>query len=423
MSILASTSSASTAAGWGGMIIWLVVLFGFMYFFMIRPQQKEAKKKNAMLSELAVGDTVLTTSGFYGTVIDIADDTVIVEFGNNKNCRIPMQKAAISAVEKPEEAMEKYILLPDRKVLEGQKMKLNTVGIALSYYREKYGLSMTQVCEGICSPATMFRIEEGYHEVDSLVSATLLSRIGKQVLEFELLLNEKDYNLFRLRKDIHRNLEEKNLDTAEKLLQSYQSVMPKKQVLHEQYYLWGKAELLQKRGASKEEIKAVLNEAILLTKPFFGKKKNTSDLYSEMEIKLFLGLIQFSEDISWKEAELKRMLLFTRKYDSKKIKEQAEMSILKELASIQEEKGDAQKELEYIEQALTLVKESRTMRGLAELHFKKAGLLKELMQRNKDMQQEYQKQCQVELTMAYYTALVMNNVELVQKIKTTGDRV
>ena len=69
---------------------------------------------------------------------------------------------------------------------------------------------------------------------------------------------------------------------------------------------------------TKEEIKAVLNEAILLTKPFFGKKKNTSDLYSEMEIKLFLGLIQFSEDISWKEAELKRMLLFTRKYDSKK---------------------------------------------------------------------------------------------------------
>lgn len=302
-------------------------------------------------------------------------------------------------------------------------MKLNTIGIVLSYYREKYGLSMAQVCEGICSPATMFRIEEGFREVDSLVSGTLLSRIGKQVLEFELLLNEEDYNLFRLRKEIDRSIAERNMDAADKLLQKYQSVMPKKQVIHEQYYLWGKTELLQKRGASKEEIKAVLNEAILLTKPFFGKRKNTSDLYSEMEIKLFLGLIQFSEDISWKEAELKRMLLFTRKYDSKKIKEQAEMSILKELASIQEEKGDAQKELEYIEQALTLVKESRTMRGLAELHFKKAGLLKELMQRNKDMQQKYQKQCQVELTMAYYTALVMDNVELVQKIKTTGDRV
>lgn len=72
---------------------------------MIRPQQKETKRKNAMLSELAVGDTVLTTSGFYGMVIDITEDTVIMEFGNNKNCRIPMQKAAIAVVEKPEDAI------------------------------------------------------------------------------------------------------------------------------------------------------------------------------------------------------------------------------------------------------------------------------------------------------------------------------
>ena len=103
LSILAS-SGASSAAGMGGMILWLVILFAFMYFFMIRPQKKETQKTNAMLSELATGDTVLTTSGFYGTVIDITDDTVIVEFGSNKNCRIPMQKSAIAAVEKPEEA-------------------------------------------------------------------------------------------------------------------------------------------------------------------------------------------------------------------------------------------------------------------------------------------------------------------------------
>ena len=34
-------------------------------------------------------------------IIDITDDDVIVEFGNNKNCRIPMQKAAIAQIEKP----------------------------------------------------------------------------------------------------------------------------------------------------------------------------------------------------------------------------------------------------------------------------------------------------------------------------------
>lgn len=48
------------------------------------------------------GDSVLTTSGFYGVVIDITDDTVIVEFGSNKNCRIPMQKSAIVQIEKAE---------------------------------------------------------------------------------------------------------------------------------------------------------------------------------------------------------------------------------------------------------------------------------------------------------------------------------
>ena len=50
--------------------------------------------------EMEVGDTVLTNSGFYGVIIDITEDDVIVEFGNNKNCRIPMQKAAIAQVEK-----------------------------------------------------------------------------------------------------------------------------------------------------------------------------------------------------------------------------------------------------------------------------------------------------------------------------------
>ena len=60
LSILAS-SGASSAAGMGGMILWLVILFAFMYFFMIRPQKKETQKKNAMLSELATGDTVLTS--------------------------------------------------------------------------------------------------------------------------------------------------------------------------------------------------------------------------------------------------------------------------------------------------------------------------------------------------------------------------
>lgn len=86
----------------------MVVVYGLFFvaiwFFLFRPQSKEKKKIASMLASLTIGDCVLTTSGFYGIVIDISDEdnTVIVEFGNNRNCRIPMEKSAISRVEKAE---------------------------------------------------------------------------------------------------------------------------------------------------------------------------------------------------------------------------------------------------------------------------------------------------------------------------------
>ena len=92
--------NASSGMGMVGAIVWMVVLFGIMYFLMLRPQKKEQKRIQEMIAEMEVGDTVLTTSGFYGVIIDITDDDLIVEFGNNENCRIPMQKAAIAQVEK-----------------------------------------------------------------------------------------------------------------------------------------------------------------------------------------------------------------------------------------------------------------------------------------------------------------------------------
>ena len=95
---------ASGAAGTGMMILWIVVVFGIMYFLMIRPQKKEQKRLQAMINSLEVGDSIVTTSGFYGVVIDMTEEDVIVEFGNNKNCRITMRKQAIAEVEKAEQA-------------------------------------------------------------------------------------------------------------------------------------------------------------------------------------------------------------------------------------------------------------------------------------------------------------------------------
>ena len=100
--ILASSASSSGSAL--SMIILLVAMFALMYFMMIRPQRKEQKRMREMLNAMEIGDAVVTTGGFYGIIIDISEDDVIVEFGNNKKCRIPMRKEAIAQVEKPEQA-------------------------------------------------------------------------------------------------------------------------------------------------------------------------------------------------------------------------------------------------------------------------------------------------------------------------------
>lgn len=104
MNLSVLLSGNGQAQGGGQSMVFLIVVYGLIigafWFFAIRPQKKKQKEQDAMISAVEAGDSILTTSGFYGVVIDISDDIVIVEFGSNKNCRIPMKKEAIVEVEK-----------------------------------------------------------------------------------------------------------------------------------------------------------------------------------------------------------------------------------------------------------------------------------------------------------------------------------
>ena len=73
MSILLTASESASAGSMIPLILMYVVVFGvFFYFVLYRPQKKEQKKTSAMLSTLEIGDCVLTTSGFYGIIIDLS---------------------------------------------------------------------------------------------------------------------------------------------------------------------------------------------------------------------------------------------------------------------------------------------------------------------------------------------------------------
>ena len=104
--MLLESNAATQQAGTNSLVMtgaMLLFWIAVMYLILIRPQKKQQKEMDALRNSIQAGDSIMTTGGFYGVVIDVVDDTVIVEFGNNKNCRIPMHKNAIAEVEKDED--------------------------------------------------------------------------------------------------------------------------------------------------------------------------------------------------------------------------------------------------------------------------------------------------------------------------------
>lgn len=90
---------AGKAAGGGGdwgFIIMMVMIFGIFYFLMIRPQQKKQKELQAMLNNLAYGDTIMTTGGIHGKITGLADAVITLEIADK--VRIKVARSAIGAV-------------------------------------------------------------------------------------------------------------------------------------------------------------------------------------------------------------------------------------------------------------------------------------------------------------------------------------
>ena len=89
---------AQQQPGLGSMMVPFLLMFGVVYFLMIRPQQKRAKEQQAMLTALKHGDEILTTSGILGKVTGIAEKVVTVEIADD--VRVKMLKSQVSQVVK-----------------------------------------------------------------------------------------------------------------------------------------------------------------------------------------------------------------------------------------------------------------------------------------------------------------------------------
>jgi len=87
------------------MIIYLVVIFGVMYFLIIRPNKKKQKEEKKMRENLQVGDEIVTIGGICGKIVKTKEDSFIIQVGADKT-KFEMMRWAVSSVTKPSTVRE-----------------------------------------------------------------------------------------------------------------------------------------------------------------------------------------------------------------------------------------------------------------------------------------------------------------------------
>ena len=96
--------------GRGGMsqfILMIGLLIAVFYFLMIRPERKRTKERDAMLSKLQKGDTVVTTAGIVGKIFRVEEKEVIINIDNDNNVKMRFLRSAVNEIIQDKKAVEK----------------------------------------------------------------------------------------------------------------------------------------------------------------------------------------------------------------------------------------------------------------------------------------------------------------------------
>ena len=100
MNLVLAMAPQSGQGGGGGSMISTLIMFGaifaIFYFMIIRPQQKKAKEREALLASVKKGDKIITSGGIHGTIAGLDEKTILLDVGNNT--KIKMERTAIGQV-------------------------------------------------------------------------------------------------------------------------------------------------------------------------------------------------------------------------------------------------------------------------------------------------------------------------------------
>lgn len=100
--MLSNTILLEATAGGGDatmQIIMIVAMIAIFYFFMIRPQQKRAKAIKKQREAMQKGDNVVTAGGIYGKIVEVRDDSFLIQVDSNVKIRVSRESVYPGAAE------------------------------------------------------------------------------------------------------------------------------------------------------------------------------------------------------------------------------------------------------------------------------------------------------------------------------------
>jgi transcriptional regulator with XRE-family HTH domain len=303
----------------------------------------------------------------------------------------------------------------DKKI----EMENNKIGTAIQYFRESYQISQSKLCKGLCSVATLSRIEAGERDVDSLLLETLLERLGRMPNQFELILTDFDYVLYQNREEIKKQIEDKNYSTACDLLNEYEQIAASKGTVHMQFIIASKALLNELQGGAIEATINLLMEAISYTVPDFKSNAIKNYNLSNSELSIIIDVTQRMISAAMTEGAkdlLVQVLEYLDLHNSVEENNRFYAKVAVIASNLYMQENDLELALDMCNKGMEKNKGSRKMDYLGELCFIKAqateGLLKENNTRDSSM-----KECLKLYLQAYYVFVFCEEHSTAEKIK------
>lgn len=243
------------------------------------------------------------------------------------------------------------------------------------------GVTLEQLCEGLCSVSMMNRIETGDRLPDKLLRDRLVERLGVTNDGFEDYLQPDEYALWKNRHILIQNIQRGELEIATEMISQYEKESRDKNVIEQQFFITMKGQIRQYQGASLEELKEIYGKALQLTVPDISVLDGKKQILSLQEWNLLLeyihyggtvGKLEYREERTYREKAYRALLDDIRKagmdqYANVKILPKIVFFLCMEMMEGEEQDWNCARILQFCNEAIELLRDTGRLFYFCEL--------------------------------------------------------